>query len=248
MQGKTIVITGGNAGIGLATAMLFAQNGANVAIIGRRADRNAEALAQLHGLAGACAAFSGDVADKDFLQSTMQRVVDQFGGLHYAFNNAGIEQGMIPLPQQTEEEFQKIYDINVKGVWLSMQAEIPHVLASGGGCIVNTSSMSGHVGLAQVSMYTASKHAILGLTKSVALEYAAQGVRVNAVSPGLVSTELLDRLVSGNPQAFEMVRAMIPMGRFGGAEEVAKAVLYLCRDATYTTGHALVVDGGWTVP
>ena len=178
----------------------------------------------------------------------MASVVARFGALHYAFNNAGTEQAATPLLDQTESEFQRIYDINVKGVWLAMQAELPHILAAGGGCIVNTASMSAHVGIPMVTMYAASKHAVIGLTKSVALEFARQGVRVNAVSPGSVQTDMWDRLVAGNPEACAATRDIIPMGRFGEPGEVASAVMYLCRDATWTTGETIVVDGGYIVP
>jgi NAD(P)-dependent dehydrogenase (short-subunit alcohol dehydrogenase family) len=169
--------------------------------------------------------------------------VDKFGRLDVAFNNAGVEwKG--PLDQATEAEYRRIFDINVWGVLNSMRHEIPVMLKNGGGAIVNTSSVAGHVGLAQVSIYIASKHAVEGLTKSLALEFAKQNIRINAIAPGVIATEMFDRFAGDELR--DQLTSIIPVGRVGVSEEIAAAVLYLCSDnAKFTTGTSLVVDGGF---
>jgi NAD(P)-dependent dehydrogenase (short-subunit alcohol dehydrogenase family) len=245
---QTILITGGNAGIGLATALRFAREKMNIAIVGRRADANRAARKQIEALRVNCLDYAGDVTDETFIRGTVADVEKQLGGLHYAFNNAGVEQVPSPLPQQTVEECRRIMDVNVLGVWLAMREEIPAIIRSGGGCVVNTSSVAGLIGMANVPLYIASKHAVLGLTKSVALEYAKQGVRVNAVCPGAVHTEMFARFTGNKPEMVEALEAMHPMGRSGKPEEVASAVFWLCTEATWTTGQSIVMDGGFTVP
>lgn len=245
MKDHAIFITGGNSGIGLATAKLFAREGVNVAIVGRREDRNGEAADAVTALGVKCLTFAGDVTDEAFIRSSLQATVDAFGGLNYAFNNAGMSEPFTALPDQTIDGFRRLMDVNVTGVWLAMREEIPHILNSGGGCVVNTASVAGHIGVAQMPAYIASKHAVLGLTKSVALEYAQQGVRINAVSPGVVSTDLYHNITGNDPETEKAVEAMHPMGRYGTVDEVATAVLYLCRDATWTTGQDIIMDGGF---
>ena len=248
MKDKTILITGGNTGLGLATACLFSSLGANVAIVGRRADQNRSARKQIEAKGGKCLDFAGDVTDEAFVRATVAKTAESFRGLHYAFNNAGIEQVPTPLAEQTVADYRRIIDINVMGVWLAMREEIPVIQRSGGGCVVNTSSVAGVIGMAQIPLYIASKHAVLGLTKSAALEFAKAGVRVNDVCPGAGRTELFERFTQNDPERVKAMEAMHPMGRSGSPDEVASAVLYLCRDATWTTGQGLVMDGGLTVP
>ena len=171
----------------------------------------------------------------------------RYGRLDIAFNNAGVEQDATPLPEQTETAYDRIMDINVKGVWLSLKHEIPAMLKNGGGAIVNTSSGSGLVGGARVPIYTDSKHAVIGLTKLVALEYAKLGIRVNTVSPGLIQTEMLDRSVQTNTELMEYFKTTLPMGRIGTPQEVVNAVLWLCSDASsFVTRESISVDGGYT--
>jgi NAD(P)-dependent dehydrogenase (short-subunit alcohol dehydrogenase family) len=244
MKGKTIFITGGNDGIGLATARLFAEMGANVAIMGRRAERNDAAKLDIESRGGRCIAVAGDVCIETDVQRALEQTVNAFGRLDYAFNNAGVEQVPKPLTEQTEDEFRAILDINVKGVWLSMKHEIPLMLRSGGGAIVNDSSASGLHGTKMMPLYSASKHAVLGLTKSVALEYAKQGIRVNAVCPGATTTPGYEKFVARDAALKAAIEAAHPMGRVGRSEEVAAAVLYLCRDATFTTGSWILLEGG----
>ena len=246
MKGKTIFITGGNDGIGLATALLFSQHGANVAIMGRRAEKNKAAKARIESKGGKCLAFTGDVSREDDIKNAVAETFKAFGSLHYAFNNAGVEQVPKPLPDQTEAEYYAVFDVNVKGVWLCMKHEIPYMLKSGGGCIVNNSSASGHHGSSMIPLYSAAKHAIIGLTQSVALEYAKQKIRVNAVCPGAISTGAYEQFAGRDPALRAMIEGAHPMGRVGLPDEVAAAVLYLCRDATFTTGSSLMIDGGFT--
>jgi NAD(P)-dependent dehydrogenase (short-subunit alcohol dehydrogenase family) len=171
--------------------------------------------------------------------------VDKFGRLDIAFNNAGVE-WMGPLDQATEAEYRRVFDINFWGVLNSMRHEIPVMLKTGGGAIVNTSSVAGHVGMGQVSIYTASKHAVEGLTKALALEFAKQNIRINAVAPGAIATEMFDRFAGKHSEVLDSLSSLIPVGRIGASEEIAAAVLYLCSDnAKFTTGTSLVVDGGF---
>ena len=248
MKDQVIFITGGNAGIGLATALTFAKEGANVALMSRRVEQNQAAKKLIEAEGVKCLTFAGDVTNDSDVKNAINTTFDTFGKLNFAFNNAGVEQVPSPLPEQTNEDYHKIIDINVKGVWLCLKYEIPKMLASGGGSIVNTASVAGLIGMAQIPLYIASKHAVIGLTKSVALEYATQNIRVNAVCPGAVKTDLYDRFTGKNSEMEQAVENMHPMGRSGTPEEVASGVVYLCKDATWTTGQALTMDGGFTVP
>ncbi len=246
LEGKTLYVTGGNDGIGLVTARLFAELGANVAFIGRRPEKNQQALAQLLEISPNCVAFTADVLDEAALQQSLSETCARFGGLDYAFNNAGIEQSPQPLTAQSSDEFDRIMGINAKGVWLCMKLQIPLMLANGGGAIVNNSSASGITGTRMLPIYSASKHAVQGLTKSVALEYAGQNIRINAVCPGATATDHYAQFVNKDPQLKASIESMFPMQRVAEPEEVAQAVLYLCRDATFTTGASLMIDGGRT--
>lgn len=246
IKGKTIFITGGNSGIGLDTALLFAEHGANVAIVGRNPGKNKAAVEKISNSGAACLSFAGDVSDEAFIDHALNATVKEFGGLNFAFNNAGTNQPPIPLHEQTNDDYNFIMDVNVKGTWLCMRKQVPHMLASGGGCIVNNASVTGHIAVPMYPLYTASKHAVVGLTKAVALEYAQQGIRVNCVSPGAVMTELWEEVMAGGME--KQIMAAHPMGRAGHSREISSGVLYLCRDATWTTGQCLRIDGGYTVP
>jgi NAD(P)-dependent dehydrogenase (short-subunit alcohol dehydrogenase family) len=186
-----------------------------------------------------------DVANEDDVRSLVEKTVKTYGRLDYAFNNAGIEEMKTPLTEQTSNVFDQIMNVNVKSVWLSMKYEIPQMIRTGGGAIVNTSSGAGVMGVPQMPIYSASKHAVLGLTKSAALEYAKSGIRINAVAPGGVETDMLERAAEDNKQFLETLKSMTPIGRIGDPEEIANAVVWLLSDkASFVLGHTLLVDGG----
>ena len=189
-----------------------------------------------------------DVVAAAEVEALVEHAVKTCGGLHIAFNNAGIEGDVKPtLIDHTEANFDLVMDINVKGVWLSMKYEIPQMLKTGGGAIVNCSSVAGVIGFPGIGIYSASKHAVIGLTKAAALEYSAQGIRVNAVNPAVIDTEMVDRLADGMNMKKEDMTTFHPIGRLGRVEEVAEAVLWLCSDkASFVTGHSMMVDGGFT--
>jgi NAD(P)-dependent dehydrogenase (short-subunit alcohol dehydrogenase family) len=241
-SGKVALVTGGTSGIGKATAMAFARAGARVVLTGRREKEGAQVAAEIKKAGGDAAYIRADVAKDADVKAMVDFTVERFGQLNIAFNNAGVEwKG--PLDQATEAEYRRVFDVNVWGVLNSMRHEIPAMLKNGG-AIVNNSSVAGHVGLGEVSIYIASKHAVEGLTKSVALEFARQNIRVNAVAPGVIATEMFDRFAGDELR--DQIDSMIPVGRKGISEEIAAAVLYLCSDAAkFTTGTSLVVDGGW---
>ena len=242
-SGKVALVTGGTSGIGKTTAIEFARAGAKVVLTGRREKEGAQVVAEIKKLGGDAGFVRADVAKDADVKAMVDFTVSKFGRLDVAFNNAGVEwKG--PLDQATEAEYRRIFDINVWGVLNSMRHEIPVMLKNGGGAIVNTSSAAGHVGLAQVSVYIASKHAVEGLTKSVALEFAKQNIRINAIAPGVIATEMFNRFAGDELR--DQITSIVPVGRFGASEEIAAAVLYLCSDnAKYTVGTSLVVDGGF---
>src|SRR5919197_827301 len=241
-SGKVALVTGGTSGIGKATAVAFARAGAKVVLSGRREKEGASVVNEIKKLGGDAAFVRTDIAKDADVKAMVDFTVEKFGRLDLAFNNAGVEwKG--PLHQAAEAEYRRVFDINVWGVLNSMRHEIPAMLKNGSGAIVNNSSVAGHVGMGEVSIYIASKHAVEGLTKSVALEFARQNIRVNAVAPGVIATDMFDRFAG--KELGDQITSMIPVGRRGVSEEIAAAVLYLCSDdAKFTTGTSLVVDGG----
>jgi NAD(P)-dependent dehydrogenase (short-subunit alcohol dehydrogenase family) len=226
----------------------FAREGAKVVVASRRVEEGEETV-HLIRQAGSDGLFiKTDVAKAADVRTMVEKTVATYGRLDYAFNNAGVvEPKPGPLVEQTEEAFDQIVNVNVKGVWLSMKYEIPEMLKHGGGAIVNMSSVAGMVGFPGVGIYVASKHAVIGLTKTAALEYSKSGVRVNAVNPAAIETDMLAHVTGGNAEAMAQMGAMHPIGRIGKPEEVADAVIWLCSDkASFVTGHSLLVDGGLT--
>jgi len=245
LNGKVALVTGGTSGIGKTTAIEFARAGAKVVLTGRREKEGAQVVDEIRKLGGDGAFVRADVAKDADVKAMVDFAVGKYGRLDIAFNNAGVE-WTGPLDQATEAEYRRVFDINVWGVLNSMRHEIPVMLKNGGGAIVNNSSVAGHVGLAGASIYMASKHAVEGLTKSIALEFAKQSIRVNAVAPGVIATDMLDRFAGKESEMRDSLTSIIPVGRIGAGEEIAAAVLYLCSDdAKFTTGTSLVVDGGY---
>lgn len=246
MERRVALITGASAGIGRATALAFAREGVRVVVADVEAE-GGEETARLVREAGGEALFSRtDVSRDEEVEAMLRSTLSAFGRLDYAFNNAGIEGQGAPTAECTRENWDRIIAINLTGVWLCMRHEIPQMLVQGGGAIVNCSSVAGLVGFPQLPAYAASKHGLIGLTRTAALEYAQQGIRVNAVCPGVIRTAMVERFTHGDPANAAALLALEPVGRMGTPEEVAAAVLWLCSDAaSFVTGHALAVDGGF---
>lgn len=253
--GKVAIVTGGSSGIGRATAVAFAQEGAKVVIADINVEPGEETV-RLVGQAGGEGFFiKTDVSREADIKVLIKKIMEIYGKLDYAFNNAGVIQPRKPLIDQSMQNFNRIINANVKGVWLCMKHEIPAMLKNGGGVIVNTSSTAGLVGAPGLSIYSASKHAIIGLTKTAALEYAGQGIRVNAVCPGVTETPMIG-IIQGHsdhnsqvmePNSGQRSYAKSFLGRTARPEEIASAVLWLCSPlASYVIGHVLAVDGGYT--
>ena len=243
---KVILITGGTSGIGRATAIAFAESGGKVVITGRREKEGADVVAEIAKRGGVAKFIRADVSSDADVDKTTEFILSAYGRLDVAFNNAGVGTTG-PLDQITKEQYRSTFDINVWGVLNSMKHEINAMLRNSGGAIVNNSSVGGNVGLQGASIYTATKHAVEGLTKAVALEFAPRGIRVNAVAPAAIETDMLDRVVGRDGERREWLRSLHPIGRIGTTDEIAAAVLYLSSDAAkFTTGTTLKVDGGFT--
>lgn len=246
-KNSAALVTGGASGIGAATARAFATAGAAVAILDVQSGKGEELASSIRGDGGRALFIRCDLRDAVQVKTAIDRAASEFGGLHFAFNNGGIEGVPAPTPQVGLEDWDRLMDINLRGVWLCMKHEIPYMIAAGGGAIVNCASVAGLVGIANMAPYVASKHGVVGLTRTAAVEFAAQKVRVNAVCPGVIDTPMVQRFVGNDADARAALLANQPLARMGRPDEIASAVLWLCHpDAAFTTGHALAVDGGWT--
>jgi NAD(P)-dependent dehydrogenase (short-subunit alcohol dehydrogenase family) len=243
-ENKVALVTGASFGIGRATAVAFARRGAKVALVDNVADE--QTIDAIKALGGEAVFFKCDVSINIAVKKMVEDVMTEFGRIDFAFNNAGIEGLSAPLHECTEENWDKTLGINLKGIWLCMKYEIPHMLQSGHGAIVNCASIAGLVGFPGLPAYVASKHAVVGITKTAALENAKTGIRINAVCPGVIKTPMVDRLTGHDKMVEKGFEAAEPIGRFGQPDEVAEAVIWLCSEsASFVTGHALAVDGGW---
>jgi NAD(P)-dependent dehydrogenase (short-subunit alcohol dehydrogenase family) len=247
-SGRVALVTGAASGMGLATVWAFCESGATVVMSDIRQDilyREADTLkAEGYSVKTALC----DVSDEEQVRHMIEETVREFGQLDAAYNNAGIQSPIAETADASSEEFDRVNAINLRGVWNCMKYELQQMRRQKSGAIVNCSSLGGLVGIAGRGVYHATKHGVLGLTKSAALEYAARGIQINAVCPGIIRTPMVEDMLNSEPEAMNELMKLQPIGRLGEAEEVARAVLWLCSsDASFVTGQALAVDGGYTV-
>jgi NAD(P)-dependent dehydrogenase (short-subunit alcohol dehydrogenase family) len=247
LSGKVAFVTGATSGIGRVTALAFAREGANVVLADIAEDKIHETARSIEELGGQVLAVRCDVTRGEDIRAALDMTIEAFAHLDIAFNNAGLEQPLAAAADITEDQWNRIIDIDLRGVFLCMKHQIPLMLEQGGGAIVNTSSGAGVKGFKGQAAYAAAKHGIIGLTASAALDYAAHNIRINAVCPGIIDTAMMDRFSGGTAEGRERVIAQEPIGRMGTPEEIAATVLWLCSDAaSFVVGHALVADGGQT--
>ncbi|MGL5807552.1 MAG: SDR family oxidoreductase [Xenococcaceae cyanobacterium] len=252
-QDKVALVTGGTSGIGRATAIAYAQQQAKVVVVGRRMDEGEETVRSIEEAGGEAIFVRADVTKEADVRAMVDKAVSVFGRLDIAFNNAGFGTVPKPLHEQSVEDFDSMMATNLRGVFLCMKYQIQQMLTQGAGVIINNSSVAGSIGIPGMGLYTASKHAVMGLTRSAALDYAKQGIRINAVNPGYISgTEIvtpksLQEMGMTLEQFDSMVSSSVPMGHRGQPEEIAATVVFLCSDAaSYITGQPLTIDGGVT--
>lgn len=248
-SGKVALITGAAAGMGLATAQAFAEAGAAVVLADFKEDAVKKAAQNLVATGHKALAVRCDVSDDAQVAAMVDRTVAEFGQLDAAFNNAGVMARIAPTADSTREEWDRVIGINLRGVWSCMKHELRQMERQGSGAIVNNASVGALTGNPGIASYIASKHGVVGLTRTAALEYIKRGIRVNAVNPGLIDTQIARDVVAGDERAYTELAKQVPIGREGRPEEIASVVLWLCSSgASYVVGHALTVDGGLTVP
>jgi NAD(P)-dependent dehydrogenase (short-subunit alcohol dehydrogenase family) len=244
-EGKVALVTGAGSGIGRATALAFANEAAKVVIDDINVEGGEETLRMVRSAGGEAIFVKADVSKAVEVEAMVQKTIETYGRLDCAFNNAGIGEELKRVAKTTEDNWDRVMATNLKGVYLCMKYEIPHMLKQGKGAIVNTSSLAGLKGLSGQAAYVASKHGVVGLTKSAALEYATSGIRINAVCPGVINTPLIAPNMKDRPHVEKVYVDMEPIGRLGKPEEIASAVLWLCSDeASFVIGSIFSVDGG----
>jgi NAD(P)-dependent dehydrogenase (short-subunit alcohol dehydrogenase family) len=246
-ENKVALVTGAGSGMGLAAAQAFAEEGAAVALVDINESAVRTAADQLVAAGHKAAAIRCDVTDEAQVKAMVEQTLSAFGGLDAAFNNAGVQSLAVETADASSEEFDRVNAINLRSVWLCMKYELLHMRTQGSGAIVNNSSIGGLIGIPGRAIYHATKHGVIGLTKSAALEYAARGIRINAVCPGAIETPMVAKMIAKEPESMKDITKEQPIGRLGRPEEVASAVLWLCSPgSSFVIGHALAVDGGYT--
>lgn len=243
--GRVALVTGAGSGIGRTTAIAFAQHGANVIVAEINPESGPETVRRIKAEGGEATFVKTDVTKAAEVEAMVNQTVATYGRLDFAHNNAGIDGDFAVIPAHTEENFDRVIAINLKSVWLGMKYEIPQMLKQGGGVIINTASTAGLTGYRTMGIYVASKHGVIGMTKSAALEYSTKNIRILAICPGAIRTPMIDEFIGGVSEVEASMNALQPMGRMGKPEEVANAVMWLCSDsASFMTGAAIPIEGG----
>jgi NAD(P)-dependent dehydrogenase (short-subunit alcohol dehydrogenase family) len=246
LEGKVSLITGGGSGIGKASALAFAREGSKVVVADVNVEGGEQTVRLIQDTGGEATFVRADVSNSGDVSDMVSHAVQTYNRLDCAFNNAGISGGRGRIHEYTEDDWSRVLNINLTGVWLCMKYEIIQMLKQGGGAIVNTASVMGLVGGSRSPAYGATKHGVVGLTKTGAVDYAQEAIRINAVCPGYIRTPMIEQSILSDPVAEERVVSRHPMHRLGTPEEIAEAVVWLCSDAaSFVTGHAMTVDGGY---
>ena len=247
LEGKVALVTGAASGIGQAVAVALAKAGAMVSVVGRSESSNAETLSRIRVFGGRGLGLAADVREEEAVRGAVARTLDTFGALNIAVCCAGVEAESGLLEEMTVYDYARIFDVHVKGTFLTLKHVLPAIAATGGGSVATTSSTGGVVAFPRAPLYCAAKHAVVGLTKVAALDYASRGVRVNSVAPSVADTPMLERFVGGRPAIREQLASAHPIGRVASASEIAECFLWLASErSSYVTGHTVVADGGYT--